>query len=187
MKLANLWFIGLAVFLITGLVQAGTVYQWTDENGVRHFSNTGAPDDAKGVNTTAEQVSPPNVDAPTESAVDPKQEAPLSNDPNQGTPTPTVRERAEQLQRERMTRQTEAERRRLEAEIVQVEQRSLSRTFTEGMRAARLEPLKQQLALLDADPAQYFHMKREGAFAPGKEQSSNRSRSNSRRSGERMP
>jgi hypothetical protein len=192
MKLVNLWFTGLAVLLITGLVQAGTVYQWTDENGVRHFSNTGAPDDAAGVNTTAEQSSPQNVDPPTESAVDPEQGAvdpeqapPLSNTPNIGTPT--VRERAEELERERLARQADEERRILEAEIVQVEQRGLSRTFTEGMRAARLDPLKEQLALLDADPAQYFRMKREGAFAPGREQSSNRSRSDNRRSRERMP
>jgi hypothetical protein len=192
MKSANLWFTGLAVLLITSLVQAGTVYQWTDENGVRHFSNTGAPTDAAGVNATAEQTSPQNVDPPTESAVqteqdavDPDQEPPLSNDPTKGTPT--VQERAEQLERERLARQAEEERRILEAEIVQVEQRGLSRTFTEGMRAARLEPLKEQLALLDADPAQYFRMKRDGAFAPGREQSSNRSRSNNRRSRDRMP
>lgn len=199
MKLANLWFMGLAVLLITGLVQAGTVYQWTDENGVRHFSNTSPPENATRVSITHETISPPAAEAAAESPVDQEQDEIHSNQSDQlqdenpsgpsaaGTPTPTVRERAAQLERERMARQTEAERRRLETEIVQVEERSLSRTFTEGMRAARLEPLKQQLALLDADPAQYFNMKREGAFAPGKEQSSNRSRSNNRRSREGMP
>ncbi len=193
MKLANLWFAVLAVVLITGLVQAGTVYQWTDENGVRHFSNTGPPDNAARVSVTHETISPPTPEAPAENTVDQEQDEILSDpsDPNQaasspppagtGTGTPTVRERAEQLEGERMARQTEDERRRLETEIVQIEQRSLSRTFTEGMRAARLDPLKQQLALLDTDPAQYFQMKREGAFAPGKEQSSNRSLSDRRR------
>jgi hypothetical protein len=91
------------------------------------------------------------------------------------------------MERERIARQAEDERRRLESEIAQVEQRSLSRTFTEGMRSARLSPLKEQLALLDADPVQYFRMKREGAFAPGKEQSSNRQKSENKRARRRMP
>jgi type IV secretory pathway VirB10-like protein len=178
MKNASLWLIGLTVFLIAGLVQAGTVYYWTDENGVRHFSNTGAPTDAAEVGTTTEKVTAPapDVEEQTEKAVEQEQDEIISNAPDSGTSTPTVRERAEQAERERIARQAEDERRRLEAEIGQVEQRSLSSTFTEGMRAARLDPLRQQLALLDADPAQYFRMKRDGAFAPGREQSSNRDR-----------
>ena len=198
MKLASLWFTALAVVLITGLAQAGTVYQWTDENGVRHFSNTAPPENATRVSITAETISPSAAEAPAESPADQEQDETLSgpavqnqtaspsDPPAEGTTTPTVQERAKQLERERMARQTEEERRRLEAEIVQVEQRSLSRTFTEGMRAARLDPLKQQLALLDADPNAYFRMKREGAFAPGREQSSNRSLSERRRSLEQM-
>lgn len=192
MKHASCWFAGLMVFLIVGLVQAGTVYQWTDENGVRHFSNTGAPTDAAEVGTAAEKITVPEVEEQTEKGVEQEQEQEelLSNAPDAEKPTaatPTVRDRAEQMERERIARQADDERRRLQAEIQQVEQRSLSSSFTEGMRAARLGPLKEQLALLEADPVQYFRMKREGAFAPGKEQSSNRQSRNRRRPRDRMP
>ena len=44
------------------------------------------------------------------------------------------------------------------------------------MRAARLEPLIQQLSLLDSDPERYFEMKQDGAFSTGGRSSSNRDR-----------
>ncbi|MDJ0668878.1 MAG: DUF4124 domain-containing protein [Desulfobacterales bacterium] len=181
MKSACVWFMGLLFFLIAGMVQAGTVYYWTDENGVRHFSNTGPPDDVQEVGTKAETRSTAPVEAEPEQITD--------NEPDPGTPvtqedqpgsSPTFRERAEAAQQERLARQSEDERRRLQAEIEQVEQRSLSRTFTEGMRDARLNPLRQQLALLDANPAEYFRMKQEGAFVTGGRTSSNRDRQGGR-------
>ncbi len=181
MKSACVWFMGLLFLLIAGMVQAGTVYYWTDENGVRHFSNTGPPDDVQEVGTKTETRSTAPVEAEPEQITD--------NEPDPGTPvtqedqpgsSPTFRERAEAAQQERLARQSEDERRRLQAEIEQVEQRSLSRTFTEGMRDARLNPLRQQLALLDANPAEYFRMKQEGAFVTGGRTSSNRDRQGGR-------
>ena len=43
MKSVCALFAALAILLMTGMSHAETVYFWTDENGVRHFSNTGAP------------------------------------------------------------------------------------------------------------------------------------------------
>ncbi len=179
MKSACVWFMGLLFFLIAGMVQAGTVYYWTDENGVRHFSNTGPPQDAQDVGTKAETVTAPDV------AAEPEEAPPTANEQNQAPPdpqqnqegsSPTVRDQFEAARQERLARQAEDERRRLQNEIREVEQRGLSRTFTEGMRSARLAPLREQLALLDADPDQYFRMKQEGAFIRGGRTSSNRDR-----------
>ena len=188
MKSACLWFMGLMILLSAGMVQAGTVYYWTDENGVRHFSNTGPPDDVQDVGTKAETRSTLPVEAePPPVEAEPEQMT--GNEPNpdsagiqgnQSDSSPTFRERVEAAQQERIARQAEDERRRLQAEIEQVEQRSLSRTFTEGMRDARLNPLRQQLALLDANPAEYFRMKQEGAFVTGGRTSSNRDRQGGR-------
>ena len=43
------WFIAIlfASVLVTGLLYAGSVYYWMDENGVRHYSNTGIPNDVE--------------------------------------------------------------------------------------------------------------------------------------------
>ena len=188
MKSARVWFMGLIFLLIAGMAQAGTVYYWTDENGVRHFSNTGPPDDAQDVGTKAETRSTAPVEAEPEQITnnepDPGSPGTIVDQPgsseNQPGSSPTFRERAEAAQQERLARQSEDERRRLQAEIEQVEQRSLSRTFTEGMRDARLNPLRQQLALLDANPAEYFRMKQQGAFVTGGRTSSNRDRQGGR-------
>ena len=184
MKSVYVVFAALTVLLMTGMTQAETVYYWTDENGVRHFSNTGAPADVDNVGSVAGKVSPPPepeeqaeaTEGPIEQESEGQADEVLSDAPGTKSSTPTVREQAEQAQRERIARQAEEERRRLQDEISQVEQRSLSRTFTEGMRDARLEPLKEQLALLDSDPVQYFRMKQQGAFIQGGRTSSNRDR-----------
>ena len=179
MKCAFMWLAALAVLLVTGMIHAETVYYWTDENGVRHFSNTGAPAEIDEVGTKAGQVSPPNpqeqVEQVEQEAAGQQEEA-LSEAPTPASSPPSVREQAEQAQRDRVSRRAEEERQRLQDEISQIEQRSLSRTFTEGMRATQLQPLKEQLALLDADPVQYFRMKQGGAFIQGGRTSSNRDR-----------
>ncbi len=176
MKSAFMWLAALIVLFSTGILNAQTVYEWTDENGVRHFSNTGAPPDAEAVGTTAEKVAPPAVEEQEAQEAAGEENEVLSNAPPSGSPSQTVRERAEEAQREQVAKRAEDERQRLQNEISQIEQRGLSRTFTEGMRANQLQPLREQLALLDADPVQYFRMKQSGAFNQAGRTSGNRDR-----------
>ena len=131
----------------------------------------------------AGQVSAPEPEEQAEAPQAPNEQAPgdepgevPANAPGTASSPPTLREQAEQAQRQRVARQAEDERNRLQAEIAQIEGRGLSTTFTEGMRAAQLTPLKEQLALLDSDPVQYFRMKNDGAFSRGGRTSSNRDR-----------
>ncbi|MDJ0723320.1 MAG: DUF4124 domain-containing protein [Desulfobacterales bacterium] len=181
MKNPIVWLAALAALWFAGISSAETVYYWTDENGVRHFSNTGAPDGVGDVGSIAGSSSPPETE---EQAEDPNEQSPdadledenRADKPDSTDSPPSVREQFENAQREQVARRSEEERRRLEGEIAQIEGRGLSRTFTEGMRAARLEPLKEQLALLEADPVQYFRMKQQGAFVQGGRTSSNRDR-----------
>ncbi len=184
MKTVCVWLAVLAVFCVTDMSSAETVYYWTDENGVRHFSNTGAPADVEEVGSIAGSISPPEPKEQIEASEGPIEQAPGESDPGEaqanapgsGSSAPTAREKFEQAQRDQVARQAEEERRRLEGQIAQIEGRGLSSTITEGMRAAQLEPLKEQLALLDADPAQYFRLKQQGAFVQGGRTSSNRDR-----------
>ena len=192
MKTIVMWLAALAVLCPAGMSSAETVYYWTDENGVRHFSNTGAPADVEEVGSIAGSISPPEPEEQGEAPEGPVEQAPregaeqppegsdqdeaLANAPGSGSSAPTVREKFDQARRDQVARQAEAERRRLEGQIAQLEGRGLSSTFTEGMRSAQLEPLREQLALLDADPVQYFRMKQQGAFVQGGRTSSNRDR-----------
>lgn len=176
MKSAFVWLAALIVLFSTGMLNAQNVYEWTDENGVRHFSNTGAPADVDEVGTTAEKVAPPAVEEQEAQEAAGEENEVLSNAPPSGSSSQTVRERAEEAQREQVAKRAEDERQRLQNEISQIEQRGLSRTFTEGMRANQLQPLREQLALLDADPVQYFRMKQSGAFNQAGRTSGNRDR-----------
>ncbi len=176
MKSAFMWLAALIILFSTGMLNAQNVYEWTDENGVRHFSNTGAPADVDEVDTTAEKVTPPAVEEQEAQEAAGEENEVLSNAPPSGSPSQTVRERAEEAQREQVAKRAEDERQRLQNEISQIEQRGLSRTFTEGMRANQLQPLREQLALLDADPVQYFRMKQSGAFNQAGRTSGNRDR-----------
>ncbi|MDJ0884272.1 MAG: DUF4124 domain-containing protein [Desulfobacterales bacterium] len=176
MKSAFMWLAALIVLFSTGILNAQNVYEWTDENGVRHFSNTGAPPDAEAVGTTAEKITPPAVEEQEAQEAAGEENEVLSNAPPSESSSQTIRERAEEARREQVSRRADDERQRLQNEISQIEQRGLSRTFTEGMRANQLQPLKEQLALLDADPVQYFRMKQSGAFNQAGRTSGNRDR-----------
>ncbi|MBL0715966.1 MAG: DUF4124 domain-containing protein [Desulfosarcina sp.] len=169
MKSASLWLVGLALLLIAVMVHAGTVYYWTDENGVRHFSNTGIPDDVKEAGTKPEEISDPDAETQAEQNARSEQDEVLSGAPSQEKPTPTFSERVDQIKEDRLAKQAEQERNRLQDQIQLVENLSIGVSFTEGMKAARLQPLQEQLALLNSDPARYFRMKQEGAFKSTKE------------------
>ena len=48
----------ISVF-VAGPLYAGSVYFWTDENGVRHYSNTGIPNDVEAADVRPEEVPAP--------------------------------------------------------------------------------------------------------------------------------
>ena len=56
------WLGMMAVFLIATSPVQGQVYQWVDENGVKHYSNTPPPDGVTGLRTYEEVQSEPDAD-----------------------------------------------------------------------------------------------------------------------------
>lgn len=167
------WFCIIASLslFIAGQLYAGSVYFWTDENGVRHFSNTGVPEDVQEADVRPEESSPPqSSESIGESGPDTdRKKPPAAPQEEEAGQTAPGSGGGEQID-ERLAAKAEKERQRLEAEIKRIEGRSMSKTYTQGMKDAQLAPLKEQLALLNADPERYFRMKRQGAF-----QSSSRS------------
>lgn len=154
----------LAFLVLAGSLFAGTVYFWTDEDGVRHYSNTGLPGDVQEAQERPEEISPQVVRSPDDADTDAELDEGLT-DPQEGVPgqeAPVVEEG--QRQDQRLAARIEKERRRLEAEIKRIQGLSIGKSFTPGMKEAQIRPLLEQLALLDADPERYFRMKRQGAF-----------------------
>lgn len=157
----------MLMLMTTSGAAASTIYQWVDENGVRHFSNTGIPEEVQDVETAPEeQTTAPQPPAPGES---PPPVAPAEGgQPLQPAPVETI-EPSEQTQRARERRYEDAretwseriynERDQLESQIEAIENRALSRFFTEGMRDAQLKPIKERLDSLNQDPEAYFGQK----------------------------
>ena len=161
MKIKWVFAILLMSLTFAGLLYAGSVYRWTDENGVRHYSNTGLPDEVVDADVRPEEISPSE---PAES--DPNAES-AENEPALGPEGADVDEpppgKGEPIN-DRLAAQAENERQRLESEIKRIKGLSIGKSFTQGMKDAQIRPLQEQLSLLSADPKRYFRMKRQGAF-----------------------
>ena len=54
------------VLFLSSIACCGEIYMWTDENGVKRFSNTGAPPGAKSIGTESEYI-PPKASTPVSS------------------------------------------------------------------------------------------------------------------------
>jgi len=163
MKIRWLVAILFASVFISGLLYAGSVYYWTDENGVRHYSNTGIPNDVEAADVRPEEFPAPQASESSDiSDVDrePPDMPPSEGDAEQTDPDAE----GEKQMDDRLAARVEKEQQRLESEIKRIKGLSIGKSFTPGMKDARIRPLQEQLALLQADPERYFRMKRQGAF-----------------------
>lgn len=159
------WIFAILVMFLafTGLLYAGSVYRWTDENGVRHFSNTGLPEQVVDADVQPEEISP-SEDVESSGETDNDENAPPAG-PQEGEIADVAPDAdGEKPIDDRLAAQAEKERQRLEAEIKRIKGLSIGKSYTQGMKDAQIRPLEEQLALLSADPKRYFRMKREGAF-----------------------
>ncbi|MCB2168455.1 MAG: DUF4124 domain-containing protein [Deltaproteobacteria bacterium] len=159
MKIRWLSIILFASVLVTGQLYAGSVYYWTDDNGVRHYSNTGIPDDVEAVDVQPEE-------APSPQAFETSDISDTDSEPSDMTPSERDAEQADEKQTDdRLAAKVEKEQQRLESEIKKIKGFSIGKSFSPGMKSAMIKPLEEQLALLQADPERYFRMKRQGAFS----------------------
>lgn len=163
MKIRWLIVILFTSLYVTGLLYAGSVYSWTDENGVRHYSNTGLPNDVEAADVRPEEAPSPQASAPNDISntdTEPPEANPSEGETDQADPDAEGEKRMD----DRLAAKAEKEQQRLESEIKKIKGLSIGKSFTQGMKDARLRPLQEQLALLQADPERYFRMKRQGAF-----------------------
>ena len=151
----------LALFVGCSIAQAGTIYYWTDENGVRHFSNQGSPEDAEEIGKK------PEIIRPEQQASGNQQNRSQGEEPkpeNAGTDEATVDEKRHQAEQEQLSQQIDQERTRLQAEIDRIDGFAIGVSFTQGMKDNLMQPYREQLDLLNADPEKYFQMKESGEF-----------------------
>jgi hypothetical protein len=159
------WIGGCVVaWLLAGVPgPADTVFTWTDDKGIKHFSDTPPPE------TSVQTLSI----EPRSSALPPPEQAPRRSTYDQmveeSRREADQMERKRKLEAEKLAAQKELERRsllnakiqtekrRLADQIQQLRQRALSPTYPEGMRSAQIKAIEDQLKTLESDAEAYFN------------------------------
>lgn len=154
-----------AAVIVTALwvgtcLAGGNIYNWTDKNGVRRFSDQPPPRDVKHYGTIETRPS--------------EQEEPAESKPGYGGSADNVKSEAEQRGQESvntensgaaeekretesdMKARIEAERQRLNEKIDAINRRPLSRTYNHSFKQARIDEIQKELDRLKNSPEEYF-------------------------------
>lgn len=152
----------IVLWVCPGLA-AENIYNWTDENGIKRFSDQPPPLNVKQYKTI--QI-PPDQSSGQQPGVD--------NRP--GYESMVEKVKSETLQREQesmkeeaskgaeekrkaesgMKARVEAERQRLNEKIDTINKRPLSRTYDQSFKQARINEIQKQLDRLNNSPEEYF-------------------------------
>lgn len=159
MKGRQVWLLLLLLCMGSSVGFAGKIYYWTDENGVRHFSNQGRPEGVEDVGKKPE-VTRPAQPEPAQEEVQEQQVGPSREDIQPSEPT--AEEQRQQAEQDRLQKKTEQERTRLQAEIDRIDRLSVGVSFTRGMIDNMRRPYQEQLDMLNEDPEKYFAKKARG-------------------------
>ncbi len=140
-------------FGFTTALAGDKIYQWVDENGVKHYSDVAPEGDQEVTVTQAQDGAQPdtggvrnrkNFDKLVEQL---NKETAASEAESKRRLEAEERRQRQEAEKKRQAR-LEKERKAILKQIELVEKRALSPTFTEGMRKAQLEKLKKQLQQL---------------------------------------
>jgi len=168
MKYLPLLVLSVFVLLFITDLNADNIYSWTDENGVRQYSNTAPDKDRKDVEIIKEI--PHTQD-------DEKKSGQATNELDRVLDELEVENRAAEIEREEKDKKIEAEKNkaaqdklnnkiqtekeRLQNEIRRIEQLASGGTFSLAMKKSKIKEYQEKLDLLERSPEEYF-----AAYAP---------------------
>ncbi len=168
MKYLPLLVLSVFVLLFITDLNADNIYSWTDENGVKQYSNTAPDKDRKDVEIIKEI--PHTQD-------DEKKSGQATNELDRVLDELEVENRAAEIEREEKDKKIEAEKNkaaqdklnkkiqtekeRLQNEIRRIEQLASGGTFSLAMKKFKIKEYQEKLDLLERSPEEYF-----AAYAP---------------------
>jgi len=150
------------IFFLSFQAHAGKIYSWTDENGVKQYSNTRPGEGAGDIDVMDETPGDPrhsdknrerqklinNLKSHNEAADEERKAEEEERDAKKA-------EEKEQARKE-IAPKVEAEKNRLLEEIKMYENRAVGPTFSLALKNSLIKKLKDKLALLEASPEKYF-------------------------------
>lgn len=163
MKYLPILVLSVLVLLFITDLNADNIYSWTDENGVRQYSNTAPGEDAKDVEIIKEI--PHTQDDGKKSGQD-------ANELDRVLDELEAENRAAEIEREEKDKKIEAEKNkaaqdklnkkiqtekeRLQNEIRRIKQLAAGGTFSLAMKKSKIKEYQEKLDLLERSPEEYF-------------------------------
>jgi cell division protein FtsN len=149
------------IFISGPVAMAGTIYTWTDADGVKRFSNFQPPEGTENVETIEEvQTDQSGIDRARQEYDQMVKKADQEADRQIEA---EAREKAKEAETERnrkkaqLNQQMEKEREKLQKQIEALRNRGLSRTFSDGQRASLIEKIQEKIDRMESDPEAYFN------------------------------
>ena len=155
------------IFFLSFQAHAGNIYSWTDENGVKRYSNTQPGEGAGDIEVVDEAPGDPRHSDKN------RERKKLINDLKTHNKAAEEERRAEKKKqdakkaeeraqaRKEMDPKIQAEKNRLLEEIKMYENRAIGPTFSLALKNPLIKKLKDKLALLEASPEKYFESQNE--------------------------
>ena len=155
MKPTVIVFMSLWLCVITG-AYADTIYTWTDHDGTQHYSNTPPPEDIKQFkvleSTETSENSParrPGYDRMVQQSTAEAERLEQQRRDREKV-LENERKRADRIRRKA---QIESKRQELEQKIEAIQKRAVSPSFPQGMKAAQIQHIQNQIKQLEEHPA----------------------------------
>lgn len=159
MRGMNVTGLAVVIFFWVQTALGGTIYTWTDADGVKRFSNSQPPEEASQVQTIDEvQTDQSGEDRARQEYDRMVEEASRSADrylEEQAEKKANEAEAAQVRIQSEQAQRNEAERARLQKELDQIQGRGLSTTFSAGQKEYLINQLKEKMDQLDADTGGY--------------------------------
>ncbi len=153
MHRTTLTILTITLLFISANTLAGTIYTWTDADGVKRYSNSQPPEDAENVESIQEiQYDEQQANQQRQAFDTMVEEAGEEADRHfeqQADKKAREAEERRQAELDERTRQIIEEQARLRQEIARIENRGLSTTFTMGMKEQQIEQIKKKIAELE--------------------------------------
>lgn len=141
----------ILVLMIGTYASGGTIYIWTDENGVKRFSDQPPPEGIEDYQTAEGSVAKPD-EGEREGLRQMLNEVEAQKRESERKEEAQAAARAEEQKREAEAQrraETQAEREQLQKQISDLRKRALSPTFTQGMRDHQINEIQKQIDALD--------------------------------------
>lgn len=147
----------IVIFMLGDAALAGTIYTWTDADGVKRYSNAQPPEDAENVEIIDEYRNNRNSSDQLRQEYDRMVEE-ASQEANrhfekQAEQKAKAKQAAQQRKNEKQNQQLEQERERLLKEIEAIQNRGLGPTFSAGQKEHLIKQVQDKLDQLDKQQA----------------------------------